>query len=60
MFKAGTAVGVKTPAEIFNQDFKRYTLHGYEIGVGQVTVYEHEKISKIKSALIEYEHESRE
>ena len=53
MFKAGTAVG-QNSAEIFNQDFKRYTLHGYEIGVGQVTVYEHEKISKIKSALIEY------
>ncbi len=54
MFKAGTAVGVKTPEEIFNQDFKRYTLHGYEIGVGQVTVYEHEKILKIKSELIDY------
>ena len=47
----GTAVG--QARRNIQSDFKRYTLHGYEIG-GQVTVYEHEKISKIKSALIEY------
>lgn len=54
MFKAGTAVGEKTPSEIFNQDFKKISLFNYEIGISQVTIYETSKIANLKPSILEY------
>lgn len=54
MFKAGTSLSGKTPEEIFNQDYKDFTLGKYKIGIGQVLTADTEDIDDLKNSLVEY------
>ena len=54
MFKAGTSLSGKTPEEIFNQDYKDFTLGKYKIGIGQVLTADTENIEDLKISLVEY------
>lgn len=52
MFKAGTSLTGKTGEEIFNQDFKIFTLNGLKIGVSQVGTMDIEGFSTMKKDMI--------
>ncbi|WP_373898337.1 putative manganese-dependent inorganic diphosphatase [Haloimpatiens sp. FM7315] len=52
MFKAGTSLEGKTPEEIFNQDFKCFTINDYKIGVSQVGTMYIESFLPIKESML--------
>jgi manganese-dependent inorganic pyrophosphatase len=54
MFKAGTSLQGKTPEEIFNQDFKDFTMGSYKIGIGQVNTMDTDNLGETKKKLLEY------
>jgi manganese-dependent inorganic pyrophosphatase len=54
MFKAGTSLEGKTVSEIFNQDYKMFTLSNYKIGVSQVTTMDIDGFASMKSEMLDY------
>lgn len=48
MFKAGTSLKGRTVDSIFHQDFKRFTLGRYNIGVSQINTMDMEGFNEIK------------
>ncbi|MPQ43920.1 putative manganese-dependent inorganic diphosphatase [Clostridium tarantellae] len=54
MFKAGTSLKGKTVEEIFNQDFKPFTIEGIKVGVAQVNTMDIEGFMPLKSEMLEY------
>lgn len=54
MFKAGSNLLEKTPAEIFYQDFKPFTSGSVVFGVGQITAMTNDELQTIKEMLIPY------
>lgn len=54
MFKAGTSLVGKTVAEIFNQDFKPFTIGDKKIGVGQVSTMDIDGFEPMKAEMLEY------
>lgn len=54
MFKAGTSLTGKTVAEIFNQDFKTFTISDNKIGVAQVSTMDLEGFEPMKAEMLDY------
>ncbi|MCY6370365.1 putative manganese-dependent inorganic diphosphatase [Clostridium ganghwense] len=54
MFKAGTSLVGKTVDEIFNQDFKTFTLSDNKIGVAQVSTMDLEGFEPMKAEMLDY------
>lgn len=52
MFKAGTSLQGKTVNEIFNQDFKQFSLSGFKVGVGQVNTMDIEGFTPMKKDMV--------
>ena len=57
MFRAGSEVQDKTEEEIFYQDFKTFSVEGFAIGVGQVTVVGEDTVADLKVRMLPYIHE---
>jgi Inorganic pyrophosphatase/exopolyphosphatase len=54
MFKAGSSLQGKTPAEIFNQDMKEYKIDKLRVAVGQIYTMDIESLTEVKESLLEY------
>ncbi len=54
MFKAGSNLSKKTPKELFERDFKRFSVNDINIGVGQVNCMETEESDELKERMIGY------
>jgi manganese-dependent inorganic pyrophosphatase len=54
MFKAGTSLEGKTVSEIFNQDYKIFSLSNYKIGVSQVTTMDIDGFDPMKPSMMDY------
>ena len=54
MFKAGTSLKGKTDEEIFNQDFKPFTIEDIKVGVAQVNTMDIEGFMPIKEEMLTY------
>lgn len=54
MFKAGTSLSGKTLEEIFNQDFKPFTIGNTKIGVAQVNTMDIEGFMPLKQDMLSY------
>lgn len=54
MFKAGTSLQGKTLEEIFNQDFKPFTIGSTKIGVAQVNTMDIEGFMPLKQDMLSY------
>ncbi|WP_461204535.1 putative manganese-dependent inorganic diphosphatase [Clostridium sp. DL1XJH146] len=54
MFNAGTSIEGKTSKDIFNQDFKAFTLLSKKIGVAQINTMNQKEFEPIKDDLINY------
>ena len=48
MFKAGTSLSGKSPAEAFSQDFKTVEIQGYTVGISQITVMGMSVVTELK------------
>ena len=54
MFKAGTSLQGKTVEQIFNQDFKPFTMGDTKIGVAQVNTMDIEGFMPLKEEMLTY------
>ena len=54
MFQAGSDFNRKTPEEIFNQDFKKFTIGKYEFGVAQLSAMSKEELDTVRMKLKDY------
>ena len=54
MFRAGSDFNRKTPEEIFNQDFKKFTIGTYEFGVAQLSAMSREELETVRVKLKDY------
>lgn len=54
MFKAGTSLKGKSVEEIFNQDFKPFTIEGVKIGVAQVNTMDIDGFMPLKEEMLQY------
>ncbi len=54
MFRAGSDFNRKTPEEIFNQDFKKFTIGKYEFGVAQLSAMSREELETVRVKLKDY------
>ncbi len=54
MFRAGSQLSDKTEEEVFYQDFKTFSVEGYQVGIGQVTVIGNEVMEELKSRMLPY------
>ncbi len=54
MFKAGTSLKGKSVSEIFNQDFKPFTMGDYKVGVAQVNTMDIEGFMPLKDEMLSF------
>lgn len=54
MFQAGSNLSVKSPEEIFYQDFKKFELGGVTLGVGQINSMTAKELEAIKDKMNPY------
>lgn len=54
MFGAGSNLGAKEPEEIFNQDYKNFSVNGFEFGVGQINSMNSIELGEIRDKLVPY------
>ena len=54
MFAAGSNLKAKTDAEIFNQDFKQFTVGKVTFGVGQISSLNEDELEELKGRLEPY------
>lgn len=54
MFQAGSNLSVKSPEEIFYQDFKKFELGELTLGVGQINSMTEKELEGIKDKMIPY------
>ena len=52
MFRAGSNLKDKTPAEIFHQDFKKFIIEDVTFGVGQINSMDAGELKEIKDSLL--------
>lgn len=57
MFREGSQLSDKTEEEVFYQDFKTFSVEGYQVGIGQVTVVGNEMVEELKARMLPYLHE---
>ncbi len=60
MFAAGSNLKGKTDAEIFYQDFKKFTIGKVSFGVGQISSLNAEELEELKGRLLPYIAKARE
>jgi len=60
MFAAGSKLKGKSDAEIFYQDFKRFTAGKIAFGVGQITSLNSDELNELKSRMLTYMDRARE
>ena len=60
MFAAGSKLKGKSDAEIFSQDFKRFTAGKIAFGVGQITSLNAGELNELKSRMLTYMDRARE
>lgn len=60
MFAAGSKLKGKSDAEIFYQDFKRFTAGKFSIGVGQITSLNADELNSLKARMLSYMAKARE
>lgn len=60
MFAAGSKLKGKSDAEIFYQDFKRFTAGKFSIGVGQITSLNADELNSLKARMLTYMAKARE
>ena len=54
MFGAGSNLGDKTAEEIFNQDYKNFSVNGFDFSVGQINSMNSIELGEIKEKLVPY------
>jgi manganese-dependent inorganic pyrophosphatase len=54
MFAAGSNLKLKSPEEIFYQDFKKFSAHTITFGVGQINSMNAEELKEIKEKMVPY------
>ena len=54
MFGAGSNLGDKEASEIFNQDYKTFTVNDFNFGVGQINSMNSIELEEIKEKLVPY------
>jgi manganese-dependent inorganic pyrophosphatase len=54
MFRAGSQIGNKTEEEIFYQDFKTFSVEGFQMGVGQLTVIGSDMVDELQKRMLPY------
>ncbi len=54
MFRAGSDLGMKSPEEIFFQDFKKFSSGDLTFGVGQINSMDEEELRDIREKMIPY------
>lgn len=54
MFQAGSQISDKTEEELFYQDFKTFSVEGYQMGVGQLTVIGDEMVQELKARMLPF------
>jgi manganese-dependent inorganic pyrophosphatase len=54
MFQAGSQISDKTEEELFYQDFKTFSVEGFQMGVGQLTVIGDEMVQELKGRMLPY------
>lgn len=54
MFGAGSSLSDKSAAEIFNQDYKNFSVNGFEFGVGQINSMNSIELEEIREKLEPY------
>lgn len=54
MFKAGTSLKGKTVAQIFNQDYKPFTIESTRVGIAQVNTMDIEGFMPLKEEMLTY------
>lgn len=61
MFRAGSNLSSKTPKELFDRDFKRFSVNDVNIGIGQVSCMETSEADEIRDMMNGYiEHSCQE
>lgn len=54
MFKAGSNLSSKTSKELFERDFKRFSVNDINIGIGQVNCMESDEADNLKERMSDY------
>ena len=54
MFRAGSNLKMKSPEEIFYQDFKKFDMNGKNIGIGQINSLDAAELADIREKLVTY------
>ena len=54
MFKAGTSLKGKTVEQIFNSDFKPFSMEDFKVGIAQVNTMDIEGFMPLKDEMLEY------
>lgn len=54
MFRAGSSFADKTPEEIFYQDFKKFSGHGANFGVGQISSMDRKELEQLRPKIAAY------
>ncbi len=54
MFRAGSNLKMKSPEEIFYQDFKKFDMNGKNIGIGQINSLDAAELADIRERLVTY------
>lgn len=54
MFRAGSNLKTKSAEEIFYQDFKKFSMEGVSLGVGQINSMNTDELAYIKEKLLSY------
>lgn len=54
MFGAGSNLGDKVAEEIFNQDYKNFTVNGFDFSVGQINSMNSIELEEIKEKIVPY------
>lgn len=54
MFEAGSQISDKTEEELLYQDFKTFSVEGYQMGVGQLTVIGENMVQELKGRMLPY------
>ncbi|MDR0569919.1 MAG: putative manganese-dependent inorganic diphosphatase [Clostridiales Family XIII bacterium] len=54
MFRAGNALGDKTGEELFHQDYKEFSLHDVDFGVGQISSIFEDELAEAREKVAPY------
>ena len=52
MFRAGSDMSAKTPQQIIQQDFKKFTADGQTIGIGQINSMSEEELAEVREKIL--------